>query len=98
MNRQLKRWAILTIFVTIAVAAVFLPAGRTVEAQAVCFEETGFCIHNPAFLQYFQARGGTRTFGLPILQRLWDMVRIAQVGARSRRRYVMRYRRAKSGV
>lgn len=46
--------------------AAVVGGARTTEAQATCFQETGFCINNPAFLQYFNARGGVRTFGYPI--------------------------------
>lgn len=62
----MKRPAILVAFLTIALAAALAPADRTAEAQPVCFQETGFCISNPAFLNYFTARGGSKTFGFPI--------------------------------
>ncbi len=39
---------------------------RTPGAQANCFQETGFCITNPAFTDYFHLRGGVRTLGYPI--------------------------------
>jgi len=47
------------------VAAVALP-GRPVEAQAQCYQETGFCIENPLFQDYFRVRGGTRILGYPV--------------------------------
>jgi hypothetical protein len=43
------------------------PAPRAPEvAPAPCFAETGYCIANVAFAEYFQRRGGVRTFGYPI--------------------------------
>jgi hypothetical protein len=47
------------------VAAVALP-GRPAEAQSSCYQETGFCIENPAFQEYFRVRGGTRILGYPV--------------------------------
>src|SRR5215207_1022930 len=34
--------------------------------QAQCFTETGFCIDEPAFQQYFANRGGARILGFPV--------------------------------
>jgi hypothetical protein len=47
------------------VAAVALP-GRPAEAQSQCYQETGFCIENPLFQEYFRVRGGTRILGYPV--------------------------------
>jgi hypothetical protein len=46
-------------------AAVGLPS-RPTEAQAGCYQETGFCIENPIFQDYFRLRGGTRILGYPV--------------------------------
>jgi hypothetical protein len=46
--------------------AALAPPGTPTEAQANCFTETGFCISNPAFAEYFRLRGGTRILGFPI--------------------------------
>src|SRR5262245_7097483 len=62
----MRRIAILVASLAIAVGAATLPNDRTAEAQPVCFNETGFCISNPSFLSYFNARGGTNAFGFPI--------------------------------
>jgi hypothetical protein len=62
----MRRLAILMAFVVIAVGAAVVPGEDTAEAQPLCFNETGFCINNPAFQNYFNARGGVRTFGPPI--------------------------------
>ncbi|MDQ3809066.1 MAG: hypothetical protein M3336_02130 [Chloroflexota bacterium] len=35
-------------------------------AQSQCFSETGFCIDEPAFQQYFAGRGGARILGFPV--------------------------------
>jgi hypothetical protein len=36
------------------------------QAQPSCFRETGFCITNPAFQEYFSLRGGARILGFPV--------------------------------
>jgi len=36
------------------------------QAQAFCFQETGFCIESPAFRSYFSQRGGSRILGFPV--------------------------------
>ncbi len=62
----MRRLAILTTFVLLAASSAVLPPGRATRAQPVCFPETGFCITNPAFLEYFNLRGGVRILGYPI--------------------------------
>jgi hypothetical protein len=47
------------------VASLALP-GRSAEAQGQCYQETGFCIENPQFQEYFRVRGGTRILGYPV--------------------------------
>jgi hypothetical protein len=42
------------------------PSGQSTEAQGTCFNETGFCIRNAAFNEYFNLRGGSKSFGFPI--------------------------------
>jgi len=62
----MRRFAVLGTFLAVAaLAAVALP-GRPAEAQSNCFQETGFCIENPAFQDYFRVRGGTRILGYPV--------------------------------
>jgi hypothetical protein len=57
--------------------ALLLPSAATGESlrhsavdapleQSLCFEQTGFCVENPAFVRYFSDRGGVRIFGYPI--------------------------------
>jgi hypothetical protein len=54
-----------TFLICAVVAAVTLP-GRPAEAQSQCYQETGFCIENPLFQDYFRVRGGTRILGYPV--------------------------------
>ena len=62
----MRRLAVLSTFLMVAaVAAATLP-GRPAEAQSNCYQETGFCIENPAFQEYFRMRGGTRILGYPV--------------------------------
>jgi hypothetical protein len=62
----MKRIAVLVGFLVIGLVSAFAPPGRETEAQANCFQETGFCITNPAFAEYFRVRGGTRILGYPV--------------------------------
>jgi hypothetical protein len=61
----MKRIAVLIGFLVIALVSAVAPPGRETEAQANCFQETGFCITNPAFAEYFRVRGGVRILGYP---------------------------------
>jgi hypothetical protein len=62
----MRRLALIGTFLTLAlVAAITLP-GRPAEAQGQCYQETGFCIENPLFQDYFRVRGGTRILGYPV--------------------------------
>jgi hypothetical protein len=62
----MKRLAVLIGFLVVGLAAAVMPPGRETEAQANCFQETGFCITNPAFAEYFRVRGGVRILGYPV--------------------------------
>jgi hypothetical protein len=62
----MRRLALLVGFLLVMPLAAVGPPERTARAQAGCFQETGFCITNPAFQEYFQVRGGVRTFGYPV--------------------------------
>jgi hypothetical protein len=62
----MKRIAVLVGFLLIGLVSAVAPPGRETEAQANCFQETGFCISNPAFADYFRVRGGYRTLGYPV--------------------------------
>src|SRR4051794_26353919 len=62
----MKRLGILLAFIVVASVAAVAPPGGTTEAQTGCFSETGFCVTNPAFAEYFRVRGGTRILGFPI--------------------------------
>jgi len=62
----MKRVALLTAFVVVAMAAALAPPGTPTMAQANCFQETGFCISNQQFAEYFRLRGGVRIMGYPI--------------------------------
>jgi len=62
----MKRLAIITGFVLIAALAAVAPPSVPTAAQSACFQETGFCIDNPIFQDYFRLRGGTRILGYPV--------------------------------
>lgn len=50
---------------TVVVPTPTAPPLGPVAAER-CFPQTGFCIRNDQFWEYFNARGGVRTFGYPI--------------------------------
>src|SRR5215211_3631516 len=62
----MKRAAILCAFLLVGVVAAVGPRSRETEAQANCFPETGFCVTNSAFMEYFRLRGGVRIMGYPV--------------------------------
>jgi len=62
----MKRVIILFAFLALITGAALWPSGQSTEAQGTCFNETGFCIRNAAFQEYFNLRGGSKTFGFPI--------------------------------
>src|SRR5918997_5563025 len=62
----MRRAAILVAFLVIGLTAAVVPPERATEAQANCFNETGFCITNSAFNDYFNNRGQVRIFGYPV--------------------------------
>jgi hypothetical protein len=62
----MKRVALLTAFVLVAMVSALAPPEKPTQAQANCFQETGFCITNPQFAEYFRLRGGVRIMGYPI--------------------------------
>jgi len=62
----MKRAVILCAFLLVGIAAAVGPPSRETEAQANCFPETGFCVTNPLFMEYFRVRGGVRIMGYPI--------------------------------
>jgi hypothetical protein len=62
----MKRVIILLAFLGLMTGVALWPSGQSTEAQGTCFNETGFCIRNAAFNEYFSARGGSRSFGYPI--------------------------------
>ena len=62
----MRRAAILVAFLVIGLTAAVVPPERTSQAQANCFSETGFCITNAAFNDYFNSRGQVRIFGYPV--------------------------------
>src|SRR5215208_6992849 len=63
---DMKRAAVLVGFLAIALVAALAPPSQQTDAQANCFPETGFCITNSAFAEYFNRRGQVRTHGYPI--------------------------------
>src|SRR5215470_14941157 len=62
----MKRVSVLVAFVLVAMVAALAPPGTPSEAQQNCFTETGFCITNPQFANYFVERGDVRILGYPI--------------------------------
>ena len=62
----MRRAAILVAFLVIGLTAAVIPPEKATEAQANCFTETGFCITNAAFNDYFNNRGQVRIFGYPV--------------------------------
>jgi len=62
----MKRVALLTAFVLVAMVAALAPPETPTQAQANCFPQTNFCITNPAFAEYFRVRGDVRILGYPI--------------------------------
>jgi hypothetical protein len=62
----MKRAVLLCGFLLVSLLSAIGPPGRNSEAQAGCFPETGFCVTNPAFMEYFRIRGGVRIMGYPI--------------------------------
>jgi hypothetical protein len=62
----MKRLAVLVGFFLAALLSAVAPPGRQLDAQASCFPETGFCVTNPAFMEYFRVRGGVRIMGYPV--------------------------------
>src|SRR5215207_8801172 len=62
----MKRVAILCAFLIVSIVAAVGPRSQETEAQANCFPETGFCVTNPLFLEYFRVRGDVRIMGYPI--------------------------------
>src|SRR5687767_2216122 len=62
----MKRVAVLTAFVLVAMFSALAPPETPTQAQANCFQETGFCITNQQFAEYFRLRGGVRIMGYPI--------------------------------
>ncbi|MFN8635659.1 MAG: hypothetical protein U0893_17565 [Chloroflexota bacterium] len=63
----MKRTAVLTAFVLVAMFAALAPPGVSTQAQGDnCTPETGFCMTTPAFAEYYRLRGGSKTLGFPI--------------------------------
>lgn len=62
----MKRVVVLVGFLVFSIVAAVMPPEQRIEAQANCFQETGFCITNQQFAEYFQLRGGIRILGYPV--------------------------------
>ncbi len=62
----MKRIGVLFAFLVVGLVAAFAPPGQETEAQSNCSPETGFCVTNPAFMEYFRVRGGVRIMGYPV--------------------------------
>jgi hypothetical protein len=62
----MKRVIMLFAFLALITGVALWPSGQSTEAQGNCFNETGFCIRNAAFNEYFNLRGGSKSFGFPI--------------------------------
>ena len=66
LPRRFLRKRPLRAFLAVVVALTALGAAPAAQSQPQCFNETGYCIDEPAFAQYFTARGGARTLGFPV--------------------------------
>ena len=62
----MRRVVVLSAFVLVSMFAALAPPGKPTEAQANCFSQTGFCITNSAFAEYYRLRGEERILGYPI--------------------------------
>jgi hypothetical protein len=62
----MKRLVLLCGFLLIGIVSAFAPPEYEADAQTSCFSETGFCVTNPAFAEYFRLRGGVRILGYPV--------------------------------
>jgi hypothetical protein len=62
----MRRIVILVTSAMVALLAAVAPPSQSTEAQGNCYQETGFCIDNPIFQDYFRLRGGTRILGYPV--------------------------------
>jgi hypothetical protein len=65
MKGFLLRLVIAAAFFLFAAASAILPSSQSTAAQTNCFSETGYCIGNTAFAEYFTQRGGVQSFGFP---------------------------------
>jgi hypothetical protein len=61
----MKQFALLIGVLIVSLVAAITPPERETDAQGNCFAETGFCVTNPAFMEYFRIRGGVRIMGYP---------------------------------
>ncbi|MCC7370043.1 MAG: hypothetical protein IT306_16580 [Chloroflexi bacterium] len=66
----MKRLTILVSALLLSLFATLAPPSHVTKAQESCFPETGFCVTNPAFMEYFRVRGGVRIMGYPISRSL----------------------------
>src|SRR5215216_6457461 len=63
----MRRSAACTLVVSALVCAALASlAAASPAQQPQCFNETGFCIDEPAFASYFNSRGGARILGFPV--------------------------------
>ena len=65
MKGLLLRLVIAAAFILFAAASAILPSSEPTAAQSNCFPETGYCIGDTAFANYFAMRGGVQSFGYP---------------------------------
>jgi len=65
MRGPLLRLVIAAAFILVAAASAIVPSPEPTAAQSNCFPETGYCIGNAAFDDYFAMRGGVQSFGYP---------------------------------
>src|SRR5262245_49331259 len=70
MRAALAQAAFLVAFAVVAAPFTFATANNTAPVARAqpqtCFNETGFCIANSAFQNYFDSRGGARVLGFPV--------------------------------
>lgn len=62
----MKQFSRTIIFLLASIMAAVVVRAHPAQAQSVCFRETGFCLTEQRFLEYFRERGEHTSLGFPI--------------------------------